>query len=146
MIQWAHHVQKVVNEQPLSSLRRLQHRIFNTRERVHAMRTQSADTSPEMERVQIELLRKAPITQKFAMVESWSQFILEASRQGIRREYPEMSEEEVALILVARQFGQPFAEKIRAVLIGRRQQGRCVLAEITLIRSGRIPTGTTRDI
>ncbi len=85
------------------------------------MRTQSADTSPEMEHVQIELLRKTSITQKFAMVESWSQFILEASRQGIRREYPEMSEEEVALILVARQFGQPFAEKIRAVLIGRRQ-------------------------
>ncbi len=85
------------------------------------MRTQSADTSPEMEHVQIELLRKTSITQKFAMVESWSQFILEASRQGIRREYPEMSEEEVALILVARQFGQPFAEKIRAALIVRRQ-------------------------
>jgi hypothetical protein len=32
-----------------------------------------------------------------------------------------MNEEEVALILAARQFGQPFAEKIRAALIGRRQ-------------------------
>ena len=83
------------------------------------MRTQSADTSPEMERVQIELLRKAPITQKFAMVESWSHFILEASREGIRREHPELGEEEVALLLVSRQFGHPFAEKIRVALIQR---------------------------
>ncbi len=85
------------------------------------MRTQSEDTSPAMEHVQIELLRKASISKKFAMVESWSQFIREATRQGIRRDYPEVSEEEVALILVARQFGQPFADKIRAVLTRRRQ-------------------------
>jgi hypothetical protein len=84
------------------------------------MRTQSADTSPETEHIQIELLRKRSIPQKLAMVESWSQFILEATRQGIRREYPEMSEEDVALTLVARQFGQPFAEKIRVALIQRR--------------------------
>ena len=83
------------------------------------MQPQSVDTSPEMEHIQIELLRKRSIPQKIAMVESWSQFILEATKQGIRRDYPEMSEEDIALTLVARQFGQPFAEKIRVALAQR---------------------------
>ncbi|MBA2287968.1 MAG: hypothetical protein H0W02_21035 [Ktedonobacteraceae bacterium] len=85
------------------------------------MRTQSADTSPEMERVQIELLRQAPLTKRFAMIEAWSQFIIEAAKQGIRREHPQASEQEVALILVARQYGQPMADKVRAYLAGRAQ-------------------------
>jgi hypothetical protein len=86
------------------------------------MRTQSHDTSPEMERVQIEMLQKAPLTKRFAMIESWSQFILEAAKQGIRRDYPEACEEEVALILVARQYGQPLADGVRRQLSQRKQQ------------------------
>ena len=86
------------------------------------MRTQSSDTSPEIERVQIELLRKAPLTKRFAMMASWSQFIIEVSKQGIRRDHPEASEEEVALILLARQHGQPLADKVRAYLAKRKQQ------------------------
>ena len=42
------------------------------------MRTQSMDTGPEAERVQIELLRKASVTKRFVLIESWSQFIREA--------------------------------------------------------------------
>jgi 16S rRNA U1498 N3-methylase RsmE len=84
------------------------------------MRTQSLDTSPEMERVQIDMLRKTSITKKFAMIEAWSRFITEAAKQGIRRDNPNASEEEVALMLVARQYGEPLAEKIRAELVRRR--------------------------
>ena len=86
------------------------------------MRTQSEDTSPEMERVQIELLRKAPITKRFALMQSWTQFIIEVAKQGIRRTHPSASEEEVALILVAPQYGQSLADKVRADLERRRQQ------------------------
>jgi hypothetical protein len=46
------------------------------------MCTQSSDTSPEIERVQIELLRKAPLTKRFAIMASWSQFITEVAKQG----------------------------------------------------------------
>ncbi len=86
------------------------------------MRTQSEDTSPEMERVQIELIRKAPITKRFALMQSWTQFIIEVAKQGIRRTHPNASEEEVALILVARQYGQSLADKVRADMERRRQQ------------------------
>jgi hypothetical protein len=85
------------------------------------MRTQSSDTSPEFERVYIEMLRKLPLTKRFAMMESWSQFIVEVAKQGIRRDHPEASEEEVGLILLARQYGQPLADKVRAYLAHRKQ-------------------------
>jgi hypothetical protein len=86
------------------------------------MRTQSSDTSPEMERVQIELLRKAPLSKRFAIMASWSQFITEVAKQGIRRDYPEADEEEVALILLARLHGQLLADKVRAYLAQRKQK------------------------
>ncbi len=85
------------------------------------MRTQSMDTSPEAERVQIELLRKAPITKRFAIMQAWSQFIIEANRQHIRKAHPNTSEEELALIFVAHQYGQALADKLRVDLARRRQ-------------------------
>ncbi len=83
------------------------------------MRTQSPDTSPAMERVQIDMLRKMSIAERFAMMESWSQFIREVAKQGIRQDYPSACEEEVALILVARLYGQPLAERVRSELARR---------------------------
>jgi hypothetical protein len=85
------------------------------------MLTQSSDTSPEIERVQVELLRKASPAKRFALMASWSQFIVEVAKQGIRRDYPEASEEEVALMLLARQHGQELADKVRAYLKLRKQ-------------------------
>ncbi len=45
------------------------------------MRTQSEDTSPEMERVQIELIRKASTSKRFAIMQAWSQLLIEANKQ-----------------------------------------------------------------
>jgi len=86
------------------------------------MRTQSPDTSPEMERVQIDMLRKMSIAERFAMMESWSQFIREVAKQGIQQDYPSASEEEVALMLVAHLYGQPLTERVRVELANRWQQ------------------------
>jgi hypothetical protein len=85
------------------------------------MRTQSSDTNPEIEQVQIALLRQAPLTKRFAMIEAWSQFIIEAAREGIRREHPAASEQEIALLLVARQYGQSVADGVRVHLSRRRE-------------------------
>jgi hypothetical protein len=52
------------------------------------MRTQSMDTSPEVERVQIELLRKASVAKRFAIMDAWSEFLIEANRQQIRKQHP----------------------------------------------------------
>ncbi len=35
------------------------------------MRTQSSDTNSEIEQVQIALLRQAPLTKRFALIEAW---------------------------------------------------------------------------
>lgn len=86
------------------------------------MRTQSADTHYEAERVQVELLRKSSVTKRFALIESWSQFIREAVKQDIRREHPNTDEDEVALILFARQHGELLADRVRAFLERRQQQ------------------------
>jgi hypothetical protein len=81
---------------------------------------QSIDTSPEAERVQIELLRKAPITKRFAIMQAWSQLIIEANRQRIRKAHPNISEE-LALIFVAHQYGQALADRLRVDLARRRR-------------------------
>jgi hypothetical protein len=75
------------------------------------MRTQSPDTSPEMERVQIDMLRKMSISERFALIESWSQFIREVAKQGIRRDYPHIGEEAVTLMLADRLYGHFLSRK-----------------------------------
>ena len=85
------------------------------------MRTQSEDTSPEMERVQIELIRKASPARRFAIMEAWSQLLMEANKQHIRKDYPGASEEEISLIFVARHYGQALADGLRADMTRRRR-------------------------
>lgn len=85
------------------------------------MRLQSMDTSPEAERVQIELMRNASVSKRFAIMEAWSQFLIEANRYSIRQQYPNVSEEEINLIFVARNYGQALADGLRADLARRKQ-------------------------
>jgi len=83
------------------------------------MRTLSADTSPEAERVQIELLRQAGPARRFALARSLSQTTMQLARGAIRRRYPEASEEEVGLIFVALHYGPELAEQVRTHLARR---------------------------
>ena len=77
------------------------------------MRTQSIDTTPEAERVQIELIRQTPITKRVALMTELSQFLIEAHKQGIRQTHPNANEKEVGLIFVANNYGQTLADKLR---------------------------------
>ncbi|MDQ2905575.1 MAG: hypothetical protein M3Y81_18780 [Chloroflexota bacterium] len=86
------------------------------------MRAQSSDTNPEIERVQLELLRKATDAQRFGLVRSLSQSGIEWSRQSIREAHPEASEEEIRLLWVALYYGQELADAVRADLARRRQE------------------------
>ena len=85
------------------------------------MRTQSMDTSPEAERVQIELIRKASPAKRFTIMEVWSQFLIEANKQGIRKNRPDLSEEEVGLTFVANNYGQALADQLREDLSRRKR-------------------------
>lgn len=86
------------------------------------MRTQSRDTHPEVERVQIELLRKAGVARRLSLVRSLSQTVIQLSRRAIRESHPGASEEELALIFVELNYGKELAERLRADLARRRQQ------------------------
>jgi hypothetical protein len=86
------------------------------------MRTQSEDTNPEMERVQIELIRKASPAKLFGLVRSMSQSMIQASRENIRQLHPDASKEELTLIFVELYYGKELANLVRAQ-IGKRRSG-----------------------
>ncbi|HVB62773.1 MAG TPA: hypothetical protein VNE61_16390 [Ktedonobacteraceae bacterium] len=81
------------------------------------MRTQSPDTSPQAERVQIELFRQASISKRFAIMGAWSQLLIEANKESIHRQYPNADEKEIGLIFVARHYGQDVADKLQTIPI-----------------------------
>ena len=56
--------------------------------KVDVMRTQSPDTSPEAERVLIELLRQAPAWRKLRMVEDTNRSVKDLLMTGLRQRFP----------------------------------------------------------
>jgi hypothetical protein len=86
------------------------------------MRTQSMDTSPEAERVQIELLRKASPIKKFGIVRSLSQSLIQASRRNIQQLHPDITEEELRLIFIEMHYGKEIANRMRSD-VERRKHG-----------------------
>jgi hypothetical protein len=52
------------------------------------MRTQSPDTSPEAERVLLELLRQAPVWRKLRMVEDTNRSVKDLLMTGLRHRFP----------------------------------------------------------
>lgn len=59
------------------------------------MRTQSADTSPEAERVLIELLRQAPAWRRLQLADRMSNMVRGLSLAGLRARHPKASEAEL---------------------------------------------------
>jgi hypothetical protein len=80
------------------------------------------DTSPEAERVQIELIRKASSAKRFGLARSLSQSFIQASRQTIRRLHPELSQEELDLLFVELHYGKDLADRVRADLKRRKEE------------------------
>ncbi len=80
------------------------------------MRTQSMDTSPEAERVQIELIRKASPARLFGMVRSMSQTMIQASRQTLRQLHPDVTQEDLNLLFIELYYGKDLAERVRVHL------------------------------
>ena len=85
------------------------------------MKTQSSDTHPEVERLQIELLRKAGTARRLQLGLELSGEALEIAQRGIRRAYPEASELEAKLIFVEVTYGKDLADRVRADLAKRQQ-------------------------
>jgi hypothetical protein len=77
---------------------------------------QSPDTTPEAEKVQIELIRKSSITRRISIVRSLSQTAIYLSRRAIKRAKPSLSERELDIAFVANHYGEDIAEGLRSYL------------------------------
>lgn len=84
------------------------------------MRARSADTDPEAERVQIELLRRAGPARRAAMALDLSAMVIELARRAIRRNMPGASEQEVGVRFVELHYGSDLAAELRRFLDARR--------------------------
>lgn len=82
-------------------------------------RTGLNDTSPDAERVQLELLRQATPERRAALALALSQHVAQLARAAIRRANPGASESEIDLQFVALQYGQELADRVRAHLEAR---------------------------
>jgi len=80
------------------------------------MKTQSQDTSLDAELVLIGMVRKAPMTRRFAFVQSWTSSMLEAGCQYMLQLHPQASDEEARLLFIERQYGQGLADELRCAL------------------------------
>ena len=84
------------------------------------MKTQSPDTHPTIEQIQIELLRKIGPARRLELALSLSQSALELAREGIRKANPNASEEEIGLIFVEVTYGKELADRVRNYLARKR--------------------------
>ncbi len=78
-----------------------------------------ADTSVEAERVQIDLIRAAPVSRRLQMAWSHSATIIGLARQALARARPDASRQELDLQFVELHYGVDLATALRADLLRR---------------------------
>ena len=80
------------------------------------MRTQSPDTSPEAERVMIDLLRKAPVWRRLQLADELSRTVRQLAMCGVRERFPEADEAELERRFADLHLGPELAEKVYGCL------------------------------
>ena len=75
------------------------------------------DTSPEVENVQIDLLRKAGPVKRFSIMLSLSQNMIALSKQALRKANPGLSENELTILFIKNCYGIDIAEKVKKRMI-----------------------------
>ena len=75
-----------------------------------------SDTSPEAEKVQIELLRKMSVAERLSRVGEWTRMLVHLSRQGLARANPGLDGRELDLLWVENQYGRDLAVRLAEYL------------------------------
>lgn len=83
-----------------------------------------SDTSPEAERVQIALLRRAGPGRRFDLMRSLTATTVALSRRAIQRANPDLSQHELDLRFVELHYGRELAGRLRTYLENRADAGR----------------------
>jgi hypothetical protein len=79
------------------------------------------DTSPQLEQVQISLLRRASVARRIASARSLSETVIDLSRRGIRRANPGLGGKELACMIVAHHYGPALGARLRTCLDSREE-------------------------
>jgi hypothetical protein len=77
------------------------------------MKTQSPDTSLEVEQVQFDLLRLAGTEGRMSRMRALTAFGISLSRQAIAEAHPEWSERAVLLYWAKINYGEEFTSRVR---------------------------------
>ena len=80
------------------------------------MRTQSIDTAPEVERLQVARIRSFSPARKFASVRSWTHTLTSANVHAMRNGAPEPNERDIAVRFVTREYGRALATALQAAV------------------------------
>ena len=80
------------------------------------MRTQSIDTTPEVERLQVARIRSFSPARKFASVRSWTHTLTSANLHAMRSGAPEPDERDIAVRFVTREYGRSLATDFQAAV------------------------------
>ncbi len=80
------------------------------------MRTQSLDTHPEVEKIQIKLLRKANISERLRRTFEMSSWILWLSKEAISKAHPTWNKRKVDLFFVEVHYGKALALNLQKYL------------------------------
>jgi len=80
-----------------------------------------SDTSPEAEKVQIELLRKASNAQRLGLALSLTDLAIDLAKRAIARANPGLSQRELDLKFVEIHYGKDLAQRVREYLKDRAQ-------------------------
>lgn len=81
------------------------------------MRLQSADTSAEIEKMQMELLRQAGTERRARLMRSLSATTRRLSRQGLRQLHPALLAQELNLLFISNLYGSELANAARTRLL-----------------------------
>ena len=72
-----------------------------------------SDTSPEAEKVQIELIRRYSVAQRFAKVRSLTARTVGLSKRAIARANPDLSPQQLQIKFIELHYGKDLADRFR---------------------------------
>jgi hypothetical protein len=79
-------------------------------------KTQSPDTSPEMEKVMFDLLRHKTPAERFQMTSDLTESAFSLWSGGVKQRHPQWSEQEINIYWVEVHYGAEWADRIRGDL------------------------------
>jgi hypothetical protein len=83
------------------------------------MKTQSADTHPDAERILIHLIRSAPVSKRFHLIQSLTQEAICLHMQAWRARLSHLQEQEAAVQMVSHWYRVVLAAQVHEGLAGR---------------------------